>query len=126
MLGAGTDSMVSLSPSILNLRLCAVPFQASFHEASTVVTNSSPYRDGATSGSINHRVPCHVQVAAPPLHSTIVRRADSPIRGHVRSEAPFLSGQESYPRQQGRRGSAAARTYPVRRRSRLAPGGGLR
>src|ERR1700687_6017239 len=42
MLGAGADSMKSLSPSILKRRLCSVSFQFSFHEASTVVINSSP------------------------------------------------------------------------------------
>ena len=46
MLGAGADSMKSLSPSILKWRLCSVPFHSSFQEASTTVISrlpSTPY-----------------------------------------------------------------------------------
>jgi hypothetical protein len=42
MLGAGADSMNSLSPSILKWRLCSVPFQSSFQETSKAVMKSLP------------------------------------------------------------------------------------
>ena len=40
MLGAGADSMNSLSPSNRKWRLCSVPFHSSFQEASTTVMRS--------------------------------------------------------------------------------------
>src|SRR6516165_9158899 len=42
ILGAGADSMKSLSPSIRKWRRCSVPFHSSFQETSTMVMKSSP------------------------------------------------------------------------------------
>jgi hypothetical protein len=91
-LGAGSDSMKSLSPSIRKWRLCSVPFQASFQETSNF------YRCRHQAG---HHIPHTREALGPnpcyqraPSIGTVARRRPAVVSGALTfnaHDAPFCA-----------------------------------